>query len=107
MKRAKLEEMVGGWFVGDFTPSVLTTAAVEVAVKRYTAGDRDPSHHHRIASEITVVISGEARMRDAHLTAGDIVMLEAGESSDFEALTDVTVVAVKHPGARDDKHLDG
>lgn len=106
MKRAALDEMVGGWFVGDFSPTVLATEHVEVAVKRYGAGDREASHHHRIATEVTVLVSGSARMRDAQLTAGDIVVLEAGESADFEALTDVTLVAVKHPGARDDKYLD-
>lgn len=106
MKRATLDEMVGGWFVGDFTPTVLPTGDVEVAVKRYAAGDREASHHHRVATEVTVVVSGRARMRHTELAAGDIVVLEAGESSDFEALTDVTLVAVKHPGAKDDKYLD-
>jgi mannose-6-phosphate isomerase-like protein (cupin superfamily) len=106
MRRARLDEMVGGWFIGGFTPTALATNAVEVAVKRYAAGDIDPPHHHRIATEVTVLVVGRARMRDAHLCAGDIVVLEPGESSDFEAITDVTLVAIKHPGARDDKYLD-
>lgn len=106
MRRSNLDDMIGGWFIGDFSPSVLSTADFEVAVKRYAAGDREQFHHHRIATEITVLISGRARMRDTELSAGDIVILEAGESSDFEAFTEVTLVAVKHPGARDDKYLD-
>lgn len=106
MRRARLDEMLGGWFVGDFTPTVLSTRDVEVAVKTYAAGDRDPKHHHRVATEVTVVIAGRARMGETDLDAGDIIVLEPGESSDFEALTDVTLVAVKHPGAADDKYLD-
>lgn len=98
--------MVGGWFIGSFTPTALATDDVEVAVKRYAAGNTDPPHHHRIATEVTVVIAGRARMGDAQLAAGDIVVLHPGESSDFEAITDVTLVAIKHPGAPDDKYLD-
>jgi mannose-6-phosphate isomerase-like protein (cupin superfamily) len=107
MKRATLDEMVGGWFIGDFTPTVLATGDVEVAVKRYTAGERDARHHHRVATEVTVLVEGRARMGETELAEGDIVLLEAGESSDFEALTDVTLVAIKHPGALNDKYLDG
>lgn len=106
MRRATLDEMLGGWFVGGFTPTVLSTTDVEIAVKTYAAGDRDPKHHHRIATEVTVVIAGQARMGAAELKTGDIIVLEPGESSDFEALTDVTLVAVKHPGVPDDKYLD-
>lgn len=106
VKRSTLDEMIGGWFVGDFTPTVLATGDVEVAVKRYAAGDRDARHHHRIATEVTVLVSGRARMGESELAEGDIVLLEPGESSDFEALTDVTLVAVKHPGASNDKYLD-
>jgi hypothetical protein len=36
---------------------------------------------------------------------GDIVMLEPGEPTDFEALTDVTTVVVKMPSVIGDKYL--
>ena len=39
MKTEKLSNMVRGWFVGDFEPSVYRTNAVEAAVKSYKAGD--------------------------------------------------------------------
>jgi mannose-6-phosphate isomerase-like protein (cupin superfamily) len=106
VRRSTLDEMVGGWFVGGFTPTVLETEDVEVAVKRYAAGDREDFHHHRVATEVTVIVEGRARMGAVRLGEGDIVVYEPGESSDFEALTAVTLVAVKHPGARDDKYVD-
>jgi hypothetical protein len=105
MRRARLDDMIGGWFVGDFEPTLLATRDVEVAVKRYAAGSVEPLHHHRVATEITVLIEGEARMGDNVLRAGDIVVLDPLESSDFEACTDVVLVAVKHPGAPADKYL--
>ena len=105
MKRAHLDDMVRGWFVGDFEPTLLATQDVEVGVKRFAQGDLEERHHHRIATEISAVVSGELRMNDERLSAGDIIVMEPGESTDFEALTDVTLVVVKVPGAKDDKYL--
>ena len=52
-----LDEMIGGWFVGDFEPSVIRTKDFEVAVKRYKAGDKEAKHMHKVATELTVIIS--------------------------------------------------
>lgn len=103
MKHAKLADMVKGWFVGDFDPVVLRSAAVEVAVKHYRAGDREDLHHHRVATEVTLIVSGSVRMLDRTWEAGDIVLIEPGEATAFEALTDAVNVVVKLPGVKDDK----
>lgn len=105
MKHAKLEDMVKGWFVGGFSPTAHQTQACEVAVKHYTAGDRESAHYHRVATEITLVISGHVRMVGRDWGAGDIVVLSPGEVTDFEALTDTINVVVKTPGSMDDKYL--
>jgi quercetin dioxygenase-like cupin family protein len=105
VKVSSLEAMTRGWFVGDFEPTLYRTAGVEVAVKHYAAGDREARHLHRVATELTAVVSGRVRMDGRELGPDDIVVLEPGEASDFLALTDATVVAVKVPGAPDDKFL--
>ena len=64
------------------------------------------THHHAIATELTVIVTGTARMAGREFGAGEIVVLEPGEASDFTALTDVTAVAVKLPGAKDDKYVN-
>ena len=96
--------MVKGWFVGDFAPSVLRSAACEVAIKHYRAGDREDLHHHRIAAELTAIVSGEVRMCGRVFGPGDIVVLDPGEATAFEALTDAVNVVVKLPSVRDDKY---
>jgi hypothetical protein len=103
MKHYKLQEMVKGWFVGGFEPSVLSTQACEVAVKHYNSGDVEAAHFHRVATEITVVVSGKIRMKGREFTDGDIVVLEPGEVSSFEAITDCINVVVKLPGVLNDK----
>ncbi len=107
MQVARLEDMVKGWFIGDFNPSLCRTTDVEVAVKEYNKGDYEAKHHHKIATEYTVVIRGRVRMNGVEYGAGDIVVMEPTESTDFECLEDGTVnVVVKLPGARDDKYVD-
>lgn len=96
--------MVKGWFVGEFAPSAHSTGNCEVAVKRYKAGEREAAHYHKIATEITLVLSGSVRMCGLEWGDGDIVTLTPNEVTDFEALTDAVCVVVKTPGALNDKY---
>ncbi len=105
MRHSNLRDMVGGWFVGGFSPTALDTVACEVAVKSYEAGMREDLHHHRIATEVTLVLTGKIRMAGREWEAGDIIIMEPGEATDFEAITDCTNVIVKTPGALNDKFL--
>lgn len=105
MKTAKLEDMIKGWFVGNFEPSLLKTNDVEVAVKEYKKGDYEERHYHKIATEITVIVSGRIRMNGIEYSKGDIIVIAPGESTDFEALEDSVNTVVKFPGANNDKYL--
>ena len=105
MKQAKLQDMTKGWFVGDFEPSMLRTQDVEVGIKKYIKGDYEDSHFHKVATEITVIVSGRVFMFDQEFEEGDVVIIEPGESTSFEALTDAVTVVVKHPGVKNDKYI--
>ena len=106
MKTAKLKDMTKGWFIGNFQPTLLKTNDVEVAVKTYAKGDYEEQHYHKIATEYTVIVSGRVKMNGVEYRAGDIVVMEPGESTDFECLEDGTMnVVVKIPGANNDKYL--
>jgi quercetin dioxygenase-like cupin family protein len=105
MNSVKLKDMVGGWFVGAFSPTALNTQACEVAVKKYQVGAREKAHYHAIATEVTLILSGQVRMCGQEWGDGDIVVLAAGDVTDFEALTDVVSVVVKVPGVLNDKYL--
>lgn len=106
MRLFHLHDMQGGWFVGDFSPAVFRTSAAEVAVKRYAAGDREPSHHHKLADEVTLILTGRVVMQGTTLEPGAIVHLSRGESADFLALEPSVTVVVKVPSVSSDKHLD-
>ena len=105
MKVDKLDTMVKGWFVGNFKPTMLKTNDVEVAVKKYKKGDCEDRHYHKIATEITVVVSGSILMNEVEYSEGDIIVIEPNESTDFEALEDSVNTVVKFPGVNNDKYL--
>jgi quercetin dioxygenase-like cupin family protein len=97
--------MVKGWFIGNFEPTLVNTNDVEVAVKHYKAGDFESSHYHKIATELTVIVSGDVEMNGERYSAGDIIIIEPGEATDFCCTTDSVTVVVKIPGASNDKYL--
>lgn len=107
MRSAKLSDMVRGWFVGNFDPTLYRTNDVEVAVKEYKAGDYEDEHYHKIATEITVVMSGRIKMFGREFESGDIVVAEPDDVTRFDALTDAVLTVVKLPGANNDKYLVG
>lgn len=97
--------MTKGWFVGNFMPTVLKTNQFEVAVKKYKAGEYESEHYHKIATEITVITKGEAKINNVIYKEGAILVIEPYNSTDFLAITDVTTTVVKYPGANDDKYM--
>jgi len=105
MNKANISDMTGGWFIGSFMPAVLTTENFEVGIKKYKKGDYEESHLHKIAVEITAIVSGKVRMKGIEYKEGDIITINPGESTDFLALTDVTNVVIKTPSILGDKYL--
>jgi len=100
-----LHDMVGGWIVGNFEPTCLKTAACEVACKHYEAGAAEAAHVHRVATELTLIATGRVAMNGRTFSAGEIVVLEPGEATDFRALEKTTTVVVKMPSVIGDKYL--
>lgn len=105
MKTANLGEMVRGWFVGGFEPAAFNTEACEVGVKSYKQGETEVAHYHKVATEVTLVLSGSVTMLDKQWNAGDIIVIEPGDVTAFEALSDAVTVVVKIPGCLNDKYV--
>lgn len=106
MKIAKISDMKKGWFIGNFNPSLFKTNNCEVAVKYYKKGEYEAKHYHKIATEYTCIISGKVKMNGIIYEAGDIVVMEPNDETDFEAIEENTVnVVVKIPGTNNDKYI--
>lgn len=107
MKKDDLSAFTGGWFIGNFTPSLFKTEEVEVAVKYYKPGDYDKKHFHKYGTEYTAIIKGKVKMLDKEYNEGDIITISPLESTDFLAITETITAVVKIPGKPGDKYLTG
>ena len=105
MKTYRLENFTKGWIVGDFEPSIIKTKDFEFMVRYYKAGDTEPNHVHKIADEVTVIISGKFKMNGKELSAGDVVHLLPGTSVDFECIEDGANAVIKTPSVMGDKYV--
>jgi hypothetical protein len=105
VKVSNIDKFLRGWFIGDFSPSLFKTKDVEVAVQYYKKGSLEQEHFHKIATEITVIVSGKVKINNTVFKEKDIIVLQPNESSIFEVLEDCTTLVVKIPGASNDKYI--
>ena len=105
MKIHNLNDMKRGWFVGKFFPTAFATNSCEAACKNYKKGEYEEKHLHKIATEISVILKGEALMNEVLYKEGDIIVMEPGEATDFRALADTSVMVVKVPSVKGDKYI--
>jgi len=104
MKTYKMFEMRGGWFIGDFEPSVFKTKDFEVAFLKHHKGQKWPSHYHAIAKEINYLVKGKMKIQNKILVQGDIFIFEPKEIANPEFLEDCEVLVVKIPSVIGDKY---
>lgn len=103
MRKFDPERYKGGWFVGDFEPSVWRTSAYEVGYKLHRSGEPWPAHYHEHMDELTFLLEGTMRICGETLTGPVIFELRRGEVADPVFLTDCKVFVVKAPSVPGDK----
>jgi hypothetical protein len=101
MKVRKLDEMKGGWFVGNFDPVAYKTSDMEVSFKLHKKGEEWDIHYHDTVTEINLLVRGTMILQNTRLEAGDIFILEPFEIADPEFLEDCEIVCVKTPSKND------
>lgn len=100
----KLDNMLRGWFIGNFEPSIYKTDKFEVGILFHPKGEKWPKHYHKEAVEINVLISGKMIINGKSLSPGNIFLIEKTEIADPEFLEDCTIVCVKSPSMPGDKY---
>lgn len=99
------KDFKNGWICGDFIPTLFPLETAEIAIKRYKKGSKEPSHYHKQADEVTMIISGTVKMNEIIYKKNDIVLIEKGEMTDFMAITAAVTCVIKIPCVRGDKYL--
>jgi hypothetical protein len=105
MDKFFLKDYFRGWLVGNFEPTLFKTKEIEVALQSYNAGDEEPQHHHKVGTEISLLVSGSASFNDDIINAGEGVVIEPKRSNIFKAITDCQVLVIKYPSDTNDKYL--
>lgn len=103
MNKYLLDDMIGGWFIGDFEPSILKTDLFEVGFKKYNMNDEEDLHVHNIVREYTLVTFGVAEVNGEIIRDGEVFVVEPGEPTKFIAKTNCNTVVVKVPSIPSDK----
>jgi hypothetical protein len=103
MRLSKLNDTIGGWFVGNFEKAAFQTDACEVSYKYHAKGEVWPVHYQEKIIEVNLMVRGKMKMHDKILVEGDIFILYPYEIADPEFLEDCEVVCVKVPGITNDK----
>jgi len=99
----KIDEMIKGWFVGNFEPTAYKTDVVEVSYKKHKKNEQYEMHYQTQVTEVNLLISGEMIMHGKKITAGDIFIMYPFEISDQQFLEDCEVICIKIPGSVNDK----
>lgn len=105
MEVFKIDDMQGGWYVGNFSPSAFTASDFEVCYKKHAQGEVWPKHYHKEADEINFLRSGKMIIQGTELVAGDIFILRRGEIADPVFIEDCEVFIVKTPSVPGDKFI--
>lgn len=105
MKKFKLSDFKGGWFIGDFEPSLLQTKFFEANVRTHPKGEKWDAHYHKYTHEFNVLVSGKMKICGQLVEAGEIFVIPPNEIADPEFLEDCTVVCIKTPSIPEDKYI--
>lgn len=104
MKVFNIDDMKGGWFVGDFDPSILRTDKFEVGLHQHKKGDDTHDHYHKQSTEINVIIKGKMIVNGRYLSSGDIFVFEPYTVSEAEFLEDTDLIVVRDASNPTDKY---
>jgi quercetin dioxygenase-like cupin family protein len=64
MKVNRIENMKGGWFIGNFEPTAYKTPEFEVSYKVHPKGEKWDFHYHTEITEINYLIRGEMTLQN-------------------------------------------
>ena len=105
MEKFELDSFIGGWFIGNFFPSLHKTSDFEIGVKFFNKGATELEHYQLKSTEYSCVVTGKCRIGNTVLGPGDILRINPLESADVVALEDTVIVVVKFPSIPEDKIL--
>jgi len=103
MKTYKINDMIRGWFIGNFEPNAFKTSDVEVGFRIHKKDEQYELHYQTKVVEVNLLVHGKMIMHGKELNSGDIFIIYPYEISDQQFLEDCEIVCIKLPGIVNDK----
>lgn len=103
MQMYRLEDSIGGWFIGNFENAAYKTKSAEVSYKIHKSGEKWDWHYHEHLDEINLLINGTMMIQGKLIVSGDIFILEPNELADPTFIDDCEIICVKLPNFTNDK----
>ena len=104
MKVSNIKDYIGGWFIGNFDPSIIKTKDFEVCYKKHSKGEHWPTHYHKIAIEVNYLIKGKMSILGQIINEGEIFTIYPNEVANPIFLEDCELIIVKTPSCTYDKY---
>jgi len=101
----KIKDFIGGWYVGNFDPTVFKTDKFEVGYKVHLKDEVWDKHYHKEATEINFLISGKMKIMDKEFNSGDIFVIYPNEIADPIFLENCYLIVIKTPSIVGDKYI--
>ncbi len=105
MIESNIKDYKGGWFVGDFNPSLFKNPFFEVGHHNHKKGCETFPHTHKVTTELNYIVSGELKVNGKLMSAGDMWIYEPNEISNVEFLEDSDLIVVRWPSIPSDKYI--
>ena len=105
MRTEHIDNMKGGWFVGDFDPVAFHSKLFEVGYKEFKKDEPHQDHYHKEGTEINLVAYGRVEFNGVSFGEGSIVIIEPGEVTKTKFLEDSGIFVAKTPSLPNDKYV--
>jgi hypothetical protein len=105
MKKYKFDIMKRGWFIGDFSPSVLKTKKFEVGYLSHKKNEKWETHYHKKSIEYNLLVKGKMKINGKTINKGEIFVFKKGEICSPVFLKNCEIVVVKVPSLPTDKFV--
>ena len=105
IEKFDINDFKGGWFIGDFEPSLYKNKDFEVSIKIHPKGEIWEKHYHKVATEYNYVISGAVEINGVVYKEKDLFVIYPDFVVDPNFIEDCTIVCIKTPSTIGDKYV--
>jgi len=105
MKFYNIKDMIRGWFIGNFEPSILKTSDFEVGHHFHVTGSEGQNHYHKVTTELNYIVSGKVKVSNKVCEEGDFFMYEPNDVTDVKFIKDTHLIVIKWPSVPSDKYI--